>query len=193
MTEAEKIDPWHRYQTRVLPALEIVAKKHGLGYSLADVATAFHLSHDKLLTASISSPSDAGGDSSGSDLESSNGVDGAGYHAGEDGGGAAIANSAAALIVPVRVNIGGTIAAKSAAEVEARSAGRRGAELSPLLDFEDLNILAEAVALGEVMRVSSGKKLGWEAELEAEKDGEEGDEEDWGGGSGEYRGPILFM
>lgn len=50
-------DPWHLYQTKLLPELQTVARKHGRGFSLADVATAFHL-HPKIEGASVSTVSD---------------------------------------------------------------------------------------------------------------------------------------
>lgn len=207
-TEAERNDPWYRFQARVLPALEMVARKHGRGHSLADVATAFHLSNNKRLSKSSSAD---GYRCSDLDSSSNSSTSTPGYCSNEGQGShpenptgeqrdktisaaaaarPTVSNNAAALIVPVRVGHGGTIAAKSATELEARGAGRRGAELAPFLDSEDFDVITEAVAQGVVMRASPEGKLAWEEEIE--DGGSEGGEEDWGGRE-EYSVPILFM
>lgn len=198
-------DPWHRYQSRVLSALEAVARKHGRGFSLADVATAFHLS-DNSRHCFCSSPALPYLDNT-SHTTSANSDDGrrslalggersdmysssAGAIGAKSGGneGDRVPNRASALLVPVRVHAGGTLALKSEAELEVRSAGRRGAELASFLDSEDIRIVSEAVEQGMVMRDTPPGKFCWEDE---EEDEDEERDEGWGGA--DYRGPILFM
>lgn len=176
-------DPWHLYQTELLPELEAVARKHGQGLYPADVATAFHLY----------SSCDNNIDSSNNDnvIMTRSGRPTTTTTATAS---PRVLNDAAAIVVPVRVRCEGKAARKAAAEEEAKTAGRRGAELAAMLDEEDLERIASAVGKGCVMReeeeeVSAGK-LGWEERLLG---GEEEEEEEGEGGGLGWEGPLLFL
>ncbi|CAM9660025.1 unnamed protein product, partial [Laminaria digitata] len=164
-------DPWHVYQTKLLPELQTVARKHGRGLTPADVATAFHL-YSKPIPSDVPRATAA----------------------------AVTDNAVAAVMVPVRVNSGGSLSTRRAvAKEEERVAGRRGAELAAMLDREDLERIAMAVEQGTVVRREGGgpaAQLGWEQALLGEKGGgeeEEGDEGDRGHAEGLWEGATLFL
>lgn len=175
-------DGWRLFQSRVMPVLEAVARKYGRGHTMADVATAFHLCRRSSSTSfSTRSPNPGGlGGSSDSRAEISGG----------DRTGEIMLNYASAISIPVRVRSGG-ISEKQAANEDAQLLGRRGAELAPLLEQEDLELLAEAVGEGVVMRDIPSSKFSWE-EDEAERL-EDQDEEEDRGDDGILRGPTLFF
>ena len=131
-------DPWHVYQTKLLPELQTVARKHGRGLTPADVATAFHL-YSKPIPSDVHIATVA----------------------------AVTDNAAGAVCVPVRVNSGGSLSTRRAvAKEEERVAGRRGAELAAMLDREDLERIAMAVGQGTVARKGGpSAELGWEQAL----------------------------
>lgn len=158
-------EPWHVYQTKLLPELQTVARKHGRGLTPADVATAFHL-YSKPVPHGTSRATEA----------------------------AVTENAAAAVCVPVRVNSGGSLSARrAAAKEEERVAGRRGAELAAMLDQEDLERIAMAVGQGGVVKRGGGAMLGWEQALLQRGEEEEVDEEDRGLAEGLWEGATVFL
>lgn len=170
-------DPWRLYQSKLLPELQAVARKHGRGLSPADVATAFHLYRKE-----TPFPAPAEGANPGFTL---------GTQAQE-----AIGTSAAAVTIPVCVKSEGSVSARRLADAEEDGvAGRRGAELAEMLDLEDLERIAAAVGEGSTSRSAApGITLDWEQELlgggEEEEDGD--GEELWSLGIG-TEGPTIFL
>lgn len=144
---------------------------------MADVATAFHLCR--------SSPDIQ---PNGQDPENIViGGDGSTNHNDRDRGVEYDANHAAAMSIPVRVK-SGTMEAKGVASQDAEISGRRGAELVLRLQPEDLDLIAEAVNAGVVLRDVPEKRFAWEEDdLDGSGMGEE--EED----DGTWGGPMLFM
>lgn len=175
-------DSWHLYQSKLLPELQAVARKHGRGFSPADVATAFHLYRKPF------APSTGGSDT---DLGRRNDLGDPVIVVGNPS--ATVA--AAAVSIPVRVNSAGSLSARRSADAEEdRIGGRRGAELAEMLDGDDLESIAAAVGEGETTaRAAPATNLGWEEELlwGAEGEEEEGGEL-WGVGAG-WEGATIFL
>lgn len=180
-------DPWHLYQSGLLPVLESVARKHARGRTIADVATAFHLrrcsSHRPRGEGFPDEGAEAGG--------SSDSRGGSGPHW---GGG--VEGCADALCVPVQVRPG-VSGARRAADEDEEAGGRRGAELARELEEEDLDLIAEAVGAGVAVNEIPARGSALE-----EEEGEEGEgggvvageqEADGEGQDGEWQGPQLFL
>lgn len=107
-------------------------------------------------------------------------------------------SSTAAVLIPVRVNSAGSRSARRSAEAdEDRVSGRRGAELAEMLDVEDVERIAEAVAEGATSNTVrlEGSALGWEQDLsEGAERGREGNEERMlRGGEVGWEGPTIFL
>ena len=158
-------DPWHLYQTKLLPELQTIARKHGRGLTSADVAIAIHLCGHVFASSSAATAQTSGDDRFPSNRRIAD----------------LLANVAAsAVAIPARVRAAGSLSArKLAAEEEDRSFGRRGVELSTILDQEDLDRVALAVDQGCVVKRDSsaeGGRFSWEESLysERESDGEQG-------------------
>lgn len=175
-------DPWRLYQTKLLPELQAIARKHGRGLSPADVATAFHLYRKE-----TPSPRVAGVASPGANFENE--------------ARATIGTSVAAVTVPVRVKRGGSLSARRLADAEEdRVAGRRGAELAEALDLEDLERVAAAVGEGDVSRGDAhGAAIGNRGQdlLGGGAEGREEEEGGWGGELWELgvgaEAPTIFL
>lgn len=107
-------------------------------------------------------------------------------------------SSAAAVSIPVRVNSAGSLSARRSAEAdEDRVSGRRGAELAEMLDTEDVERIAGAVAQGATTSADrlEGSVLGWEEALsEGRERGRDVEEERMLRGiEVGWEGPTIFL